>query len=107
MKIISLHALVLFVEHGDIISAAKAANLQPSRIRYQLRLLEDNLCAPLIKKYQGKCLPTPLGREIYGKAVRTLAMWGAILEDSRRGNSTPTGQSADLLPGEVFGDSAE
>lgn len=82
----SLHIFCVAVREGGFRQAAQALCVTPGAISRQIQQLEERVGYPLFERGAGiNCLPTPAGRQLYGRVADKLA---AVVE-AVEGNTHP------------------
>lgn len=74
-----LEYLVAVADRGHFGAAAKACNVSQPSLSAQLKLLEDQLGAPLIERGPGRARPTPTGEAVLPLARSVLALLDDIV----------------------------
>ncbi|MHB9149158.1 MAG: LysR family transcriptional regulator [Thermoleophilia bacterium] len=85
---VTLHSLVVFaavVGRGGIADAAEETGLSQSAVSFQVAALQNHFGTPLLRRLDGRVVPTDAGADVHRYALRALAM----VTDTRRRIAEP------------------
>ncbi|RZT36350.1 LysR family transcriptional regulator [Cupriavidus agavae] len=87
-----LRRFILLMQFRSAIAAERHSGIRAACILYATRRIEERLGVVLFIRESNQMLPTPAAIRLYPCAVRLLAMWDTIIEDShaRSRNQAPT-----------------
>lgn len=78
-----LRSLVAIYEHGSLSRAADQLCCTQAAMSMRLKMLEDKVGSPLFLRLHHKIEPTPLGSELYAKALGVLASYDELISTTR------------------------
>lgn len=77
-----LRRFVILMHHETAVAAQRHTGVRAACIHYAIRRLEDRLGTALFEREGSSMRPTAAARRLYPCAIRLLAMWDSLVDQS-------------------------